>query len=207
MTAANTTYKIKDTKTGLYWGGGKGFEKVGTRFVTQSKLDSTITRIKREKGCWPSHYVIETVQLTEQVVETRTGPQVIADHAFSGLMRDAIAKRGCNFYLAEGAASVIDAMRRSGGFDSAPFMVLAPTSDGDGNPVRPGDLRGFVKTHGGDPRKVQKKARGWWTVADLSTATLMRMNSDVSMMIDVQKNVEDVARALKVSPEELIRGK
>lgn len=206
MTAANTTFKIKDTKTGLYWGGGKGFEKVGTRFVTQGKLGEAIARIRREnRNSWPMHYIVETVQLTETVVGSRTGPQVIVDHAFTGLMREAISKRGCEFYHAEAAASVIDEMRRTGGFNDAPYMVLAPTNDRDGNPVRSQDLRAFLKANGGDPLKVKKMARGWWTVADLSTATLMRMNGDVTMMIDVNKNVEDVARILKSSPEELVR--
>lgn len=207
MTAANTTFKIKDTKTGLYWGGGKGFEKVGTRFVTQAKLGETVERIRRDnRGSWPMHYIIETVQLKETVVGSRTGPQVIVDLAFTGMMREAIAKRGCEFYHAEAAATVIDEMRRSGGFQRAPYMVLAPTlAFHNCNPVHPQDLRAFLKANGGDPLKVKKMTRGWWTVADLSTATLLRMNSDVTMVIDVNKNVEDVARILKSSPKELVR--
>lgn len=203
MTAANTVFKIKDTKTGLYWG-GSGFEKIGTRYVTKPKLDEAIARIRKNKHRWPDHFVIETVHLIETVVETRTGPQVIIDHAFTGLMRDAISKRGCDFYHAEAAASLIDGMRRKGGFDW-PYMVLTLTHDRDGNAVRPKDLRAFIKANGGDPRKVQKHGRGWWSVADLSTATLMRMNGDVTMMIDVNKNVEDVALILKSSPSELVR--
>ena len=206
MTAANVAYKIKDSKTGLYWGGRKGcVEKIGTRFVTISALNSTILNIKKDKrGIWPSHWMIETVRLTETVIAVRTGNQVIIDYAFLDLIKEAIAARGADYYYADAAAVIIDKMRIAGGF-SAPYMVLVPPLDIHGNTLRPKDLRAFVKGHGGDPTKIDKKARGWWTVQDLSTATLLRLNSDVTMMIDVMKNVEIVATRLHTSPEELIR--
>ncbi len=206
MTAANTTFKIKDTQTGLYYGGKNGFEKVGTRYVTAGKLEEAIQRLrKNNQNHWPKHFIVETVQLTERVVAVRSGNQVIIDNAFVGLMREAITARGCEFYHAEAAAVMINKMRVQGGFKAAPFMVLTPTTDSDGNSIRVGDLRGFLKANGADPKKVEKGSRGWWTVADLTIATLLRMNSDVTMMIDVNKNVEHVARILQCSPEELVR--
>lgn len=196
MTAHTIAYKIKDQATGLYWGGRKGcVEKIGIRFVTNSGLKSTMDRIIKEKGAWPSEWVIETVRLIEVVAETRSSNQVIIDHCFAGLITDAIHARGVGHYYAETAGGIIDDMRRRGAFQ--PFMAQTD--------MKAGDLRKFVKDHGGDPTRVNKKSRGWWTVHDLSTATLLRMNGDIIAMIDVNQNVATVAARLNTTPKGLIR--
>ena len=204
MTAATHVYKIRDKKTGLYWGGRKGcVEKVGTRFVTKSALKSTMDNIIKDKhGRWPPNWIVETVRLVEIVVETRSSNQVIIDHCFQGLVQEAIAARGIEYYYAETAALIIDQMRRKGKFES--FMVLMQQGD-DSPKMKPNDLRKFVKDHGGDPKCVEKHARGWWAVQDLRTATLLRMNSAITAMIDVNQNVAIAAKRLDAKPEDLIR--
>lgn len=203
MTAATHVFKIKDKSTGLYWGGRKGcVEIIGTRFTTKKALQSTMDNIIKDKrGVWPSNWIIETVRLVEVVVETRSSNQVIIDHCFQGLVTEAITARGIELYYADTAGLIIDQMRRRGKFE--PFMVLLPYDNNYA--LKPSDLRKFVKDHGGDPKCLDKHSRGWWSVQDLNTATLLRMNSAITAMIDVNQNVAIAASRLSATPEELIR--
>lgn len=197
MTSPTIVYKIKDSSTNLYWGGKKGcVETIGTRFVTKSALNTTMKRIAREYKIWPEKWVVETVELTETVTAVRPAKHVIIDYEFVGVAKQVIIARGCGHYEAEAAASIIDSMRKLNDF--SPYMALVTNGE-----MEPKDLRAFVKQNGGDPTMLVKVFRGWWAVRDLRTATVLRMNNDVSMMIDVFENVKQVCGRLDISPEEL----
>lgn len=204
MSITNDIWKIKDTKTGLYWGGPivECSHDIGTRFVCRNSLDVAVRSISQKKGRFPDHWVIERVRLHETIEYTIPASSVNIDHLIGPAVDGILKSRGFHESRVHLIGVAVRCLRRETRLhDVAVIAIRDKKYRGSWS-----KLRKALEELGVSKDRFNRFAQGpgdCMTFKDDAGAMVAIMGEVVSDVIDVPGLIEELAVQLNV-PEDAI---
>ncbi len=206
MAKSNTVWKIRDTKTGLFWNGDSTGcnHKIGTRFHTRNLLDETVERInnsraKYQKG-FPAHWEVLEVELHETVTWRMTGRAALVNaqlyHGMYGILDERIE---LGYGQGKSGANTFISLRQGQEFDLWPYMGLRRHKFQQ-------SWKSFVDTLaplGVLEKDMKRGPNGWVLFADKEVATMARMADTLKGVVEVNELRIAFARKFKFKTEDI----
>ena len=183
MTAVNTVWKIRDTKTGLFWNGYRSEcdHAIGTRFERRASIDDVVKRIIQKHKGFPPDWEVQVVQLSESVTRRFDYIDAFVDAQIMEKFPDLLSKRGCQYSSVHGA-KLFRKMRLDGAFEQWPYIGLRKRLYASSWP----QFTSTVKPLGLPKSRVKAFEGGWAHFADKDAVMIAKLADTMDQVFTVE---------------------
>lgn len=196
MTAVPFVWKIRDSKTGLYWDGynNECSHPIGTRFVRSSVVHETILRIhalKKEGKIRgePLDWEVVYVELVEEDRHVSSMGEAIRDHLALKATRDVMLEMGCPYMARDTATFAFHLMYERRNYEWVAIGVKSDTKSWSG-------LKRLLKKYDISEDRLSRKSDGVYLLRDPTIVMMLRSNDFFQVVLGTDEIKERVERKL-----------